>query len=99
MPTPLTMGVVIPAERICRMKFGPPGRYVQSPIMSGFAFAERRRVICEAIDGSLFVNVSLPTTLVPGRAFHACSKDVHSSFEYASDVSTRKYAFRAWRFL
>ena len=51
-----------PAARICLMAETAPGIMVQSMIASGSCGSALMRLICEAMEASSFLNVSLPTS-------------------------------------
>src|SRR5581483_3803894 len=85
-PEPDMTGTSMPAARICFSADGPPGAYEQRKMPSGLA--ERRRVICVAIDGSLFWKVSSPAIAAPSSVARRL-KYPQSVRSYSTVVSSR----------
>ena len=76
------IGRLIPAARICFVAVAPPGAYepmkMKSTLLS--STSAFNLVICDAIDWSLFMNVSSPATLPPSLP-HECLKFCVKVFE------------------
>src|SRR5262249_49632715 len=74
MPSPATIGRLIPPLRICFVADAPPGLNEQRMTESAL-LVDRIRVTCVWIDGSMFENVSLPAIdPLPASWFQRSSK-------------------------
>ena len=78
----------MPAARIWRTALAAPGMYEHSMMASGGCGKALMREICAAIEASPFLNVSCPSSLVPGSCLNIQSKPVQMPLSYSMVLSS-----------